>query len=275
MREKGTEGTMADGISARGIYRYLGDGGAFRVEVRDGLASTSDAVAEMAREGAAEGLVVVADAQSAGRGRQGKRYYSPRGAGVYFSILLRPGAGVARPQLITAAAAAAVAETLAEHTRADVGIKWVNDVFCGGKKVCGILAESSLDADSGRISHAVLGIGVNIAVPPGGYPDWLGDAAGAVFDGAPPPDDIRNIAVAGILKRFAAYYADLDSRSFLRVYREKSIVIGREISVAAGGAPRRATAFGIDDECRLIVRYAGGETEALAAGRITIEKAVF
>ncbi|MDR1299166.1 MAG: biotin--[acetyl-CoA-carboxylase] ligase [Oscillospiraceae bacterium] len=260
-------------LSPQGIYRHLRGGHAFRVEVRGRVASTNDAVAEMARAGAPEGLVVAADAQSAGRGSQGRRYYSPEGAGAYFSVLLRPADSIARPQLITAAAAAAVAETLEEHTRADIGIKWVNDVFCNGKKVCGILTEGTLDAASGRLAHAVLGIGVNIATPPGGYPGWLGGEAGAVFDDANYPDDIRNTIVAGILNRFAAYYSDIDSRGFLRVYREKSIVVGRQVAVTSGGRTRRARAEGIDDECRLIVRYAGGETEALAGGRISIEKA--
>ncbi|MDR2664977.1 MAG: biotin--[acetyl-CoA-carboxylase] ligase [Oscillospiraceae bacterium] len=265
----------AAALSAQGIYKYLDAGSGFRVEVRGRVGSTNDLVARRAREGEPEGLVMAADSQSAGRGRQGRPFYSPEGAGAYFSVLLRPGTGIQRPQLITAAAAAAVAETLAEERAgADIGIKWVNDVLCNGKKVCGILAEGSPDAGGGRLAHVVLGIGINVAAPPGGYPDWIGGAAGALFEGDDCPGDMRNILVAGVLNRFAAYYADLDGRGYLRAYRGMSAVIGREIAVTAGSGTRRALAVGIDDECRLSVRYPNGETEALSAGRITIERAV-
>jgi BirA family biotin operon repressor/biotin-[acetyl-CoA-carboxylase] ligase len=239
------------------------------VEVYDELPSTNTAVTERAAGGAPQWLVIAADSQSAGKGRQGRRFLAPGKTGAYFSVLLRPGAGMAAPQMITAAAAVAVAESIEANSGARAGIKWVNDVFCGGGKVCGILTEGAFDMESGGLSYAALGIGVNVTEPDGGFGDGAG-AAGAVFDRGCAPADIRNRLIADILTRFAEYYSGPDAGGFLRAYRERSTVVGRAIDVISGGSSRRALALGIDGACRLEVRYEDGSTEALAAGEVRI-----
>jgi BirA family biotin operon repressor/biotin-[acetyl-CoA-carboxylase] ligase len=188
---------------------------------------------------------------------------------VYFSVLLRPDAGMAAPHMITAAAAVAVAESIEANSGARAGIKWVNDVFCGGRKVCGILTEGALDMNSGGLLCAILGIGVNVTAPEGGFGEGAG-AAGAVFDRGAAPADIRNKLIADILTRFAGYYSGSDPAGFLRAYRERSIVVGRAIDVIYGEGSRRALALGIDGKCRLEVLYEDGSTEALAAGEVRI-----
>lgn len=255
-------------LSAPGICKYIDAGHPFRVEVYDCLSSTNATVSERAAQGEAQWLVVVAGSQSAGKGRQGRAFYAPADSGAYFSILLRPNAAMSGPQHITAAAAAAVAESVETVSGARAGVKWVNDVFCDGLKVCGILTEASVDMESGGLAYAVLGIGINITQPEGGFTGELAGVAGAVFGLSGAPADIRNRLIAEILVRFEAYYSAPGEMRFLRAYRERSIVTGRDVDVVFGGAVRRAHAVGIDDECRLIVRYEDGSTDALAAGEV-------
>ncbi|MEW6128815.1 MAG: biotin--[acetyl-CoA-carboxylase] ligase [Acidobacteriota bacterium] len=135
----------------------------------DTLDSTNTEARKLANQGAAEGVCVVAREQTAGRGRLGRNWNSPAGAGLYLSIILRPNASPARAAFITLAAAIAVAETLIQdfHTPAD--IKYPNDILVNGKKICGILVESSITEN--KLEYAILGIGVNIAQPD--FPDEL------------------------------------------------------------------------------------------------------
>jgi len=125
------------------------------------LPSTNDVARELAQASAPEGLVVVAREQTAGRGRQGRAWASPRGEGLYLSILLRPHTPPADAALITLAAAIAVVETLADDYQIAADIKWPNDVHVRGRKLCGILVESAIE--SGLLQYAIMGIGVNIA----------------------------------------------------------------------------------------------------------------
>jgi BirA family biotin operon repressor/biotin-[acetyl-CoA-carboxylase] ligase len=174
------------------------------------------------------------------------------------------------PQHITAAAAVAVAESVEAVSGERAGIKWVNDVFRGDKKVCGILTEGSVDMESGSLEYAVLGIGINVAEPEGGFTGELSDVAGAVFPSRGAPPDIRNRLIADVLTRFESYYSAPDERRFLSAYRERSIVLGREVDILSGDDVRRALAVGVDDECRLIVRYGDGSSEALSAGEVRL-----
>ena len=127
----------------------------------DSLPSTNDLAKEMAREGAEEGTVVTALEQTAGRGRMDRTWSSPRGEGLYVSLILRPAVEPRRISVITLAAAVAVAETIALDFGAASDIKWPNDVLVGGRKICGILVESAIEAE--RLDYVVLGIGVNLA----------------------------------------------------------------------------------------------------------------
>jgi BirA family biotin operon repressor/biotin-[acetyl-CoA-carboxylase] ligase len=258
-------------LSAPGICKYLAAGHPFRVETFDCLPSTITAVAERAGRGEAQWLVVAANSQSAGKGRHGRSFYSPPDSGIYFSVLLRPRADMAGPQNITAAAAVAVAEAVEAVSGERAGIKWVNDVLCGGKKVCGILTEASVDMESGGLAYAVLGVGINITQPAGGFAGELNGVAGAVFGSRAAPADVRNRLIADVLTRFEAYYSDQGERRFLPAYRERSVVTGREVEIVSGGGVKRAFALGIDDECRLAVRYEDGSAESLAAGEVRIK----
>ena len=197
-----------DLLSPQGIERFLPDNRAFAVTVRKRVDSTNAEARRRALEGAAEGTVVVAEEQTAGKGRPGKTFFSPAATGLYLSIVLRPTLAADRGQFITCAAAVACAQAIEQVTGAESLIKWVNDIYCDGRKVAGILTEGVVDMESGRFEHAVLGIGVNVKPPTDGFPHDIADVAGAVLGdhtGA-----IRCELAAAILARFWDVYRRME-----------------------------------------------------------------
>jgi BirA family biotin operon repressor/biotin-[acetyl-CoA-carboxylase] ligase len=261
----------SDILSKAGIDKHLGPlAGMLSIEVLKTVDSTNTAVKARAVRGAPEGTVVAAEEQTGGKGRRGRSFYSPAGTGVYFSILLRPNVKAFDATLITTAAAVAAAVSIEAVTGVKAEIKWVNDVFCHGKKVCGILTEGAFDMESGGLEYAVLGIGVNIKKPEGGYPPEIAGVAGAVYKNGEPEPETRGRLIAEILKRFWAYYRNLTGKGFLPEYKARSLVIGRDVDVISGDLPRKAKALDIDDGCRLVVRYEDGSTEALSSGEVSI-----
>ena len=148
----------------------------------DSVKSTNTALKELAKKGAPEGYLLSASSQTRGRGRLNRIFFSPKGTGLYCSLLLRP--EIALPSYaLTCLSAVALCETIESYGIA-CGIKWVNDVYVNGKKAAGILVESAIDPD-GRIRYAVIGIGVNLFQPTGGFPEEIREKAGSVFDSEP------------------------------------------------------------------------------------------
>ena len=262
--------TRGDALTAAGIEGNLRNSGVFRVEIRKTVTSTNTVLKELAAGGAPEGYVLAAEEQTAGKGRLGRGFFSPAGHGVYFSILLRPGPNTNEAALITSAAAVATARAIEGVMGVSVGVKWVNDLFIGGKKVCGILTEASFDMESGFMESAVLGIGVNVTKPEGGYPEGVGSVAAPLTDRHSGGEAERCRLIAATLDNFWEFYGDLSSRRFLDEYRERSIVLGRDIYVLKQDGKKRARALAIDDKCELIVRYENGETATLRSGEVSI-----
>lgn len=265
-----------DVLSAREIARQLGkDAARFSLRV---LASCGSTNAELKREAAdlPDGSVLVAGTQTAGRGRLGHSFYSPAGTGLYLSVLLRRSFAAAEAPLITAAAAVAVCRAL-QDIGIEAGIKWVNDIYVQGKKVCGILTEGGFGLETGRLEYAVVGIGINIAPPPGGFPPTLSSVAGALYQA--PQAGARNRLAALLLRRLWEVYDNFDGREFVEAYRSLNFLVGKDIFVYAVGRQDReeapdtgvaAEAVGIDDDCRLLVRYRTGKEEALSSGEVSV-----
>lgn len=251
------------------IERHLTADHPFTFEILPQTASTNTVARQRAEEGAAEGLTVIAEEQTAGRGRFTRRFYSPTGTGLYMSVVLRPTAEPTDIPLITVAAAAAVAESIEALTDRKTQIKWVNDVLLDGKKVCGILTESALNPETGKAAYAVLGIGVNVTAPEGGFADEIRDSAGAVFE-EPVPFGRERLAAA-ILQRFWCYYTALSERRFLAPYRARSLVLGREVMVhRAEGDAYPATVLELDDDACLWVRCPDGTQQRLGSGEVSL-----
>ena len=148
------------------------------------------------------------------------------------------------------------------------GIKWVNDVLTDNKKVCGILTEAALDVESGALSYAVLGIGVNVYPPQGGFPEDIKNKAGALCNKR--QSGLKNRLAAEIITRFFGYYSSLTAKTYLDSYRARCIVPGKKITVLTGAKEIPALALGIDDDCRLLVKYEDGKEEYLSSGEISI-----
>lgn len=241
------------------------------IYVYDSVTSTNSEAKRLALEGAADGTLVVSGQQTAGRGRLGRSFYSPK-EGIYLSVIIRPRFDVSKSVLITCAAAVAVAESVKEIAGKDARIKWVNDVYVDDRKVCGILTEGMTDFESGQIEAVIIGIGVNTDVS--NFPDDLKRIAGAV-DG-----DYSASELAGaIASRTIDYAHNIEERTFIDSYRSMSTVIGKKITVYKGqykvnpedeieGAAAEVKT--IDDDGRLIVVYEDGTEEALSSGEITI-----
>jgi len=224
--------------------------------------STNTVAKTLAAAGAPEGTVVVADRQSAGRGRRGRAFFSPQG-GIYMSLILRPAAD-ADPGLITSCAAVAVARAVRRLTALPVGIKWVNDLFIRGRKVCGILAEGETDP-AGGLRFVVLGIGVNVAAMP--LPPELADIATSLEAEGCPVD--RCALIAAILEEWERAYATLRTGDFLEESRRLSVVLGREVQVVQGTETFPAVAQAIDDRGHLVVHTAHGEV-ILQSGEVSL-----
>lgn len=242
------------------------------LQVYDTIDSTNTALKRMAPEGAPEGTCLLAKEQTAGRGRLGRSFYSPSGSGLYLSMLLRPQLLPISATHLTCAAAVAVCETIEDLTDRRPVIKWVNDIYVDGKKVCGILTEGALNSADGTLSYAIVGIGINLLAPEGGFPEEIARTAGAL-DVDP---GIRSALSAGIIDRLLDLYEGMPEASFLEAYRQRSFLLGQPILVyplAGGdikGEPYPATVLSILPDFSLLVRLEDGTTRAISSGEVSV-----
>ena len=259
-----------DILSVQGIEKYLdSQNRQLTIQVLPEVSSTNTMLREKANEETPEGYVIIANGQTEGRGRRGRSFYSPVDTGIYLSILLRP-KEIATNELtnLTSMAAVAACETIEEVSGQTPGIKWVNDIYIDGRKVSGILTEASISMENGSVEYVVVGIGFNVYLPEDGFSGEIKDIAGAIFDRK--KDDGKNLLVAGFLNHFMNYYAEFDKKDYVKKYQERSLVVGKEITVLAPSGSRKAFALEVDDTCALIVQYEDGSTERLNSGEISI-----
>ena len=195
--------SASDVLSEEGIRRHL-QHQELNLQVVRTITSTNTVLKTLAAEGAPSGLALIAGEQTAGRGRMGRSFYSPAGTGLYLSLMLRPAMRAEEAVRLTACAAVAAAETIEELSGRETRIKWVNDILVDGRKVCGILTEASVDCENGMMNYVIIGLGVNLRDPEGGFPEELQSIAGTVFEAEQIPE-LRCRLAAGILDRLAAY----------------------------------------------------------------------
>ncbi len=259
---------LNDAISGSCVRKYVTDK-AYSIDARGLVTSTNQVLKEHASELPAW-RVVIAGQQSAGRGRLGRRFYSPSGTGLYISVLLRPTFPAEEATLITTAAAVAVCKAVEDCGGGSPLIKWVNDVYLNDRKICGILTEASLNVETGALDYAILGVGINVYEPDGGFPEDIRNIAGAVFTER--RGGLRCRLAASFLNRFKELYDNLRGREFVSEYKKRSFLIGKPITVIRPTGTRDATALDIDDACRMIVRYADGTVETLSYGDVSVRQ---
>lgn len=214
--------------------------------------------------------VILSEEQTKGRGRLGRVFYSPSESGLYMSLVLRPVADLDNATLITTAAAVAVCQAIETLAGKKPQIKWVNDIFLDGRKVCGILTEGIMDMESRTIGTIILGIGLNFREPETDFPDEIQSIAGTLFD-KKNAAVTRNQMVAEILNRFYLLYPDLVKRSYLDEYRKRCFVLGEQVTFPQGNETIEAKAIAIDNDGGLVVALPNGKTKILTFGEISIK----
>lgn len=256
------DGFIIDSVSSKG-YRLSPDNNKLSAElisyngdinVYSSLSSTNDCAKMLASNGADNGTVVIAESQFAGKGRPGRSFVSPAGKGLYMSVIIRPDFAFEFVPLITSAAAVATAEAVESLCNADVQIKWVNDLYMNGRKICGILTEASLGLEANSIDYAVIGIGVNVRKNDFGE---LNDIVTSVEQESNIVVD-RNKLCESILKRLQIRLSGIEKKSHLDEYRRREFLTGNMISANVGNERIIGMAVGVDDNANLIVKTDNG-----------------
>jgi len=227
------------------------------VYVYDSVDSTLDEAKRRRADGAKQ-FLIVSDTQTAGRGRRGRQFFSPKGTGLYLTLAMPLLSPVEAAPGITAYAAVCVCKAVETLTSRQARIKWVNDVFVDGKKVCGILTEASTSLESGLIETVFIGIGVNVT--PCAIPEDLRDIVGFINPDTP----VRNRLAASIANGLLEF--DANKNTFPDDYRSRSMTIGRRVQCTVGNESFQAKAVGIDSLGGLTVLPDNGEERTLRSG---------
>ena len=259
---------MKNIITVEGISPFLSHNKTpGHINVFGSLESTNKTAKEMIMAGTNHGTVVIADSQTAGKGRYGRVFHSPPGHGIYMSLILRSKQlWFDTPTLVTAFAAVSVCESIEAISDKTPQIKWVNDIYLNNRKICGILTESVTVSGA---QWTVIGIGINFSTPKAAFPEELRHIAGSVF-ADDTPTVTRNRLIAEIINRLISPKKRYSDKKLLDVYKKRLMMLGRNITVITGGESYSATAVDIDDTGRLIVRIGDGELQTLSAGEISI-----
>ena len=232
--------------------------------------STNSQAKDMAAKGAPQGTVVLADSQSAGRGRLGRSFCSPAGSGIYMSVILRPSCPPEALMHLTCAVGCAVCDAVEEALGVRPGLKWINDLVVGGKKLGGILTELSIDPKTGLVDYAVVGIGINCNQSPEEFPADLRQIAcsAAMVIGAAVDRAKLAAAMIGSLERMSRNLGS--PAAIMAQYRRDCITIGREITVIRGEERRNGTALSILGDGSLLVQFDNGHTAAVNSGEVSV-----
>lgn len=261
---------MPDLLSHETVERHLGRERE-NLQVLAETDSTNSACRRLALEGAPDGTVVIADCQTAGRGRRGRSFQSPAGKGLFFSILWRPDCDPERLLPLTALSAVAACRAIRRVTGAEVQIKWPNDLVLSGRKLAGILTEMALEGESGHVSHVVVGIGINVHQQP---EDFAGEVAGIATS--------LDLTLGGSVCRAQLAAALLEEMDYLRRevlfaperwledYRAACLNVGRTVRLLRGDSRETVQALRIDEQYGLVVRHEDGSEETVRSGEVSV-----
>ncbi|MCM1528733.1 MAG: biotin--[acetyl-CoA-carboxylase] ligase [Alistipes sp.] len=266
------EGFVIESATAKG-YR-LGNGDILLPELISGrnavilseTDSTNNYAKKLAAKGEAAGTVVLAETQIGGKGRLGRKFESPKGSGLYMSMILRPRFDISLSPLITSSAAVAAAEAVEELCGCRVDIKWVNDLYVNGKKICGILTEASLSMEMNSLEYAVVGIGINTASHD------FGELASRVTDlESETGVRVNRCELCGRIANRLEYWLDnMESRLHLGEYRRREMLTGHMITASFGGKTITGKAVGIDENANLTVETENNGTLTLTSGEASL-----
>jgi BirA family transcriptional regulator, biotin operon repressor / biotin---[acetyl-CoA-carboxylase] ligase len=240
------------------LLPYEFPGLAHRIHYFPEIGSTMDVARQLARQGADEGTVVIAESQSRGRGRLDREWISPRG-GIYLTMILRPPIGPTYAPRISLMASLAVASTIRSLYGIEAGLKWPNDVLIAGGKVCGILAEMEADVD--RVKFVNVGIGMNANAPVSHFETRATSLKAAVGR-----DISRKELLSALLLEIERQQSRLLEPELLEQWRRLSETLGKEVSIVTPGQVVAGQAIDIDDTGALLIRTVDGVLTKVVAG---------
>ena len=233
------------------------------------LASTNEKAKELASNKAPHGTVIISEEQTAGKGRMGRSFYSPANSGIYMSIILKPNLKIYDSVLITTAASVAVCTAIENTTSITPKIKWINDIMVNNKKVCGILTEAVTDFKTDNIQYVVIGIGINFTTPLEHFPKEIKNIAVSLFNNG--NNNIsRNTLCAEIINEILYMIKDIKNYNFIDEYKEKSIVLNKEINFIKGNIYTKGKVIDINNDGSLVVKKDTNEIVILNSGEISI-----
>ena len=240
-----------------------------RIHYFDTIDSTNTQAKKMAAAGAPHGTVLIAGHQTGGRGRMGRSFHSPAGLGIYLSVILRPNCDPHDLMHLTCATGCAMCDAVEHTTGFRPGIKWINDLVFGGKKLGGILVEMSLAA-SGQVHYAVVGIGINCSHIPTDFPPEIRNIAGSLAMVTGGSVSSAQLAAAMVDALFRMDQELLTGkRNIMARYRKDCVTIGQEVKVMSD-PPKPGVALDVDDDGGLIVRFTDGQIDTISAGEVSV-----
>ncbi len=241
------------------------------IRVLPSVGSTNDYLKALAGRGAPEGAVILAEEQTAGKGTHGRSFYSPKGTGLYLSLLLRPAAPLNELLTLTGRAAVAAAEGIEAACGAPVRIKWLNDLCLNGRKLVGILAELSPLNTAGQADYVVLGVGVNVSQTAAQFQaQGLGRIATSLAaEGFPVTrPQLAAALLTSLEKMYRAFPAA--RQDYLDRYRARCLTLGRTVSFQAQGGTYTGAALDLAPDFSLVVRDGNGTVRGLSSGTVAI-----
>lgn len=236
----------------------------------DSLDSTNREAKVLASAGVSSGSLVVAEEQAGGKGRLGKDWFSPRGMGIWCSVILRPDVNIGQAHLITMLTAVAVASAVEKESGVKPGIKWPNDLLIGDKKICGILTEMSAEMEN--INYLVVGIGINANIPLNAFPGELKETATSLSAIKNGPVS-RLVLLKIFLEEFEYYYSMWLKSGFLPIlheWKKRCITLNRYVKVKTLRESWEGWAEDVDSTGELILRMLDGSTQRFIAGEVSL-----
>ncbi|MDE7464672.1 MAG: biotin--[acetyl-CoA-carboxylase] ligase [Clostridiales bacterium] len=261
-----------DTVSCGMLSLYLGKERAENITCLDCVDSTNNYLRKSALDGAESGHVVIAESQTAGRGRLGKSFASPAGKGVYMSLLLRPQNVTAEEvSSVSAWVASAIHNAVFAACGVRTGIKWVNDITLGSKKLCGILTEMSIESETKRIQYMIVGIGVNVNEDEADFPEEYRGIATSLHIHTKEKFDRAKLA-AEMIKSLDALAADLphNKQPYLDTYRKYNVTTGKDVRLISLSGDSVGYAVDITDDFGLRVRSENGEEKTVHSGEVSV-----
>lgn len=233
--------------------------------------STNRVLKELAKNGAKEGQVVLANEQTNGRGRLGRSFFSPKDKGIYMSVLLRPDDKAYEVAPLTAWVAVAVANAIESVSGVRPGIKWVNDLVLNGRKVCGIMTELAVKEDGNKVDYVIVGIGVNVNGTREEFPEELRQMASSI-EAETGITVSRAQLVTEIIRELDLLSENwqIETAKYLDQYRADCVTIGKEVRVLSPEGERAATALSVEGDFSLLVRYDVGTIERVYSGEVSV-----